>query len=850
MISSLLSDIRYALRQMRRGPVLTITAILTLGLGIGATTAVFSLIYAAMLKSLPVKDPGSLYQIGTGRICCYSANPEGEWGIFSYDFYQRLRREAAPEFDQVAAFQAKPDVVSIRHGSHQAQAQALICSYVSGNYFQTLGVRPFLGRLFTFDDDTRNAPPAIVLSYSSWLRDFSSDPSIIGTTITMENMPFTVVGVTPPGFYGETLTSTPPSLWVTLRAEYLTDGNGSYNLVPSSAWLRIIGRLHPGASPAVASIRLTAMLRHWLVTDAAMMPDNRAELLRELPHQNLSIGSAAAGIGVMRDTYASSLGILLGICALVLLIACANVANLLLARGLSRRPQTAIRSALGASRKRLVRQALTESLLLGTMGGIAGVLIAFGAARLLVLLTFRQVGAIHVGLSWPMLAACFTLALSSGVLFGTVPAWLLSRTNPIEAVRGFQRTTTDGSARLRQSLVVLQTAISIALLTGASLLTRSLLRIEHQDFGFATQNRINVIMEPPLAVYTVDHLNVLYRQLEQRLRALPGMQGASVALYSPFSGAFLATIVKPGQGMPRTDGSQSAMWDRVSPGYFATIGQPLVEGRDFTDADNKTTRGVAVVNQAFVLRFFPGENPIGRLFGFAAPENSTSFQIVGVVKDAKYIDPDRPAGPMVFAPLTQGIAYTQPILQDDEKWSHFIASAQVWTAASDLGAIEPRIREAFREVDPNFAITRIQSMQQQVDVNFDQQRLLARLSGLFGVLALLLASIGLYGVMAYSVTRRINEIGIRMAIGANRMHIAALILRSAFAQVLLGLGIGIPVALVVGRLLHSRLYELDIVDPLSLLLPTLALLLCAFIASALPARHAASIEPLEALRNE
>jgi predicted permease len=850
MTSSVVSDLRYALRQMRRGPVLTITAILTLGLGIGATTAVFSLIYAAMLKSLPVDDPASLYRIGTGKICCYSGNPQGEWGIFSYDFYQRLRRAAAPEFDQVAAFQAKPDVVSVRHGSHQAQAQALICSYVSGNYFQTLGVRPYLGRLFTFDDDTRNAAPAIVLSYSSWLRDFSSDPSIIGSTITMENMPFNVIGVTPPGFYGETLTSTPPSLWVTLRAEYLTDGNGSYNLVPSSAWLRIIGRLHPGASPAVASVRLTAMLRHWLVTDAAMMPDNRAELLRELPQQNLSIGSAASGVGMMRETYASSLGILLGICALVLLIACANVANLLLARGLSRRPQIAICSALGASRKRLVRQALTESLLLGAMGGVAGVVIAFGAARLLVLITFRQAGAIHVGLSWPMLAACFALALSSGVLFGTVPAWLLSRTNPIEAVRGFQRATTDGSARLRQSLVVLQTAISIALLAGASLLTRSLLKIEHQDFGFATQNRISVIMEPPLAAYTVDHLNVLYRQLEQRLRMLPGVQGASVALYSPFSGAFLTTIVKPGQGMPRTDGSQSAMWDRVSPGYFRTIGQRLVDGRDFTDADNQTTRGVAVVNQAFVRRFFPGEDPIGRLFGFAAPENSSSFQIVGVVKDAKYIDPDRPAGPMVFAPLTQSIAYTQPILQDDEKWSHFIASAQVWTTASDLGAIEPRIREAFREVDPNFAITRIQSMQQQVDVNFDQQRLLARLSGLFGILALLLASIGLYGVMAYSVTRRTNEIGVRMAIGANRMHIAALILRSAFAQVLLGLAIGVPVALVVGRLLHSRLYELDIIDPFSLLLPTLALLLCAFIASALPARHAASIEPLEALRNE
>jgi predicted permease len=292
------------------------------------------------------------------------------------------------------------------------------------------------------------------------------------------------------------------------------------------------------------------------------------------------------------------------------------------------------------------------------------------------------------------------------------------------------------------------------------------------------------------------------------------------------------------------------MWDRISPGYFATMGQHLVAGRDFTDADNQTTRGVAMVNQAFVRRFFPGEDPMGKLFGFAAPENSASFQIVGVVRDAKYLDPDRPAMPMVFAPLAQSIVYKQQIQQDDEKWSHFIASAQVWTTASDLGAIEPRIREAFREVDPNFAITRIQTMQEQVDVNFDQQRLLARLSGLFGVLALLLASIGLYGVMAYSVTQRTNEIGIRMAIGANRMHIATLILRSAFAQILLGLALGIPIAMVVGHLLRSRLYELDAIDPLSLLLPTGVLLLCALVASALPARRAASIEPLEALRNE
>ena len=850
MFASLLSDLRYALRQMRRGPVLTITVMLTLGLGIGATTAIFSLIHAVMLKSLPVADPNSLYRIGTGKHCCYGSNPQGDWDIFSYNFYQRVRK-STPQFDQIAAFQAEPGIVSVRYGSHAAQAQALIGDYVSGNYFETLGIRPFAGRLLGPADDTRNAPAVAVLSYHTWQQNFAGDPSIVGATVVIENIPFTIVGITPPGFYGETISSTPTSIWVTLRAEWLTDGDASYNDVPSSAWLRMIGRLHPGASPVAASAQLTATLRHWLVSDAAMMPENMPELMRELPRQKIDIASAASGVGGMRDVYGSDLRILLGICTMVLLIACANVANLLLARGMSRRPQVAVMSALGASRRRLVRQALTESILLALLGGVAGVCIAWAGARLLITLVFGHSNAIpmHVGLSLPMLGFCLTLALLSGILFGSLPALLLSRANPIETVRGVNRTTRDGTTYLRKALVVLQTALSIGLLAGASLLTRSLLNIEHQDFGFATENRINVLIEPPLAAYSIDHLNVLYHQLRQGLAALPGVRSASVALDSPLTGHFRNTVVKPGEGMPRVDGSQTVMWDRISPEYFRTVGQPLLQGRNFTEGDNDTTRGVAIVNQAFVRRFYPGDDPLGKLFGFATPANSTSFQIVGVVRDAKYQDPDQPVMPMVFAPLTQHVTYTDPNMRDDEKWSHFITGAQLWIAA-DPAQMEPRIREVFRQVDPNFAIISIQTMQQQVAVNFDQQRLLARLSGLFGVLALLLASIGLYGVTAYNVARRTSEIGIRMAIGANRWHIALLILRGAFAQILLGLGLGLPIAVLVGRLLSSRLYQVGALDPVSLVVPAAALFLCALVASAVPARRAASIEPLEALRTE
>ncbi|MGB6931247.1 MAG: ABC transporter permease, partial [Acidobacteriaceae bacterium] len=359
MVSSTISDLHYALRQMRLAPVLTITVVLTLGLGIGATTAIFSLIHAVMLQSLPVPEPEGLFRIGTGKTCCYSTTPQGEWGIFSYDFYQRLRR-STPQFDQIAAFQAEPNILSVRYGNDTSQARALLGEYVSGNYFQTLGVNPFAGRMFTFADDVKGAMPVAVMSYQTWQQHYGGDPSVVGATFAIEGFSFTIVGIAPPGFYGETLKSTPPALWIPLQTEYLTDANASYNLVPSSAWLRLIGRVHPGAPLAAVSSQLTAFLQHWLMADAAMMPDNLSELKRELPQQRIEIASAATGIGAMRDTYGNSLGILFAICTLVLLIACANVANLLLARGMSRRGQIAIMSALGATRQRLFCQALTE----------------------------------------------------------------------------------------------------------------------------------------------------------------------------------------------------------------------------------------------------------------------------------------------------------------------------------------------------------------------------------------------------------------------------------------------------------------------------------------------------------
>jgi predicted permease len=850
MNSSVVADLRYSLRHIRLAPLFTITVVLILGLGIGATTAIFSLIYTVMLKSLPVPDPGSLYRIGTGKTCCYSNDLQGEWGIFSYDFYQRLRR-STPQFEQVAAFQAEPHILSVRYGSHQGQAQALLGEYVSGNYFQTLGVQPFAGRLFTFEDDQRNSEPVAVMSYRTWQDHFGGDLSVVNADFTFESFKFKVVGITPPSFYGETMSNIPPSLWIPLQTEFLTDAEASYNLVHSSAWLRVIGRLRPGAQLAGVSLELTSLLRHWLVSDADMMPNRRVELEQQLPQQRIEIARCATGIGALGDEYGRSLKTLLAVCAMVLLIACANVVNLLLARGMTRRAQVSIQSALGASGARLIRQALTESLILALLGGVVGVFLAVAGIHLVVLLAFGQANGIgmHVGLSWPMLGFCAALTLLSAVCFGTVPAWLMARTNPIEAMRAAGRAIADSQPHLRNMLVVLQVAASASLLAGASLLTRSLLNIEQQDFGFTAQDRIVLRMEEPLAAYSHEHLNVLYRELQDGLERLPGVRSASLALYSPFTAHWDQLVVNPGEGMPSTDGSRKVLWDRVSPRYFATIGQQLLEGREFTEADNARSRQVAIVNQSFVRRYFPGDDPLGKVFGFSSPANSKDFEIVGVVRDAKYANPEEAPQPMVFAPLAQHSDYTEASARDNEKWSHFITGAQLWIDGNP-GRLDHQIRDVFRDVDPNFAIVNIQPLQQQIDVSFDERRLLVRLSGLFGVLSLILASLGLYGITAYNVARRIPEIGVRMAIGANRPQIALFVLQAAFAQTLFGLVMGLPVALMIGWSLKSRLYQVGAIDPVSLLLPAAALLLCAGAASFLPAIRAASIQPIEALRAE
>ncbi|WP_263356247.1 ABC transporter permease [Acidicapsa ligni] len=843
-----LQDIRYALRQLSLAPVFTVTVMLTLGLGIGATTAIFSLVHAVMLRSLPVVDPSHLYRIGSGNDCCSTGALQGNWQVFSYSLYKQIEA-AAPQFDNVAAFQGNAGVLSVRDSTSISQARPLLGEYVSGNYFQTFGLQAFAGRLITKADDQQNATPVAVLSYRSWQQNYNSSPSVIGATFNIETHPFTIIGIAPPGFFGETLSSTPTEIWVPLQTEFLTDGKDAFNLIPSQAWLHLIGHLRPGASIGGVSDALTATLQHWLITDADLPPQNRPRSAEQLTRQTIQITPGGSGIGTMRDAYQDSLRLLFALCLAVLLIACANIANLLLVRGIARRGQIALQLALGASRLRILRQALTESSVLALLGGIAGIGLSWLGAKLVIAVAFRHSTSVPIDVrpSLPVLGFCLGLSLLTGLLFGTVPAWLSSATDPIQSLRGANRATHKSAALPQKLLIVFQSALSVVLIAVASMLTHSILNLQNQDLGFATANRLSIQMEPPLADYTLDQLSLRYRDLRARLAQLPGVHNASLALDGPVIGGWQEAVVKPGEGMPRLDGSENTMWNRVSPGYFETIGLPILQGRGILDSDRADTRGVVVVNQAFVKKFLSGQPPIGKYFGFHLPAYSNAFEIVGVVADAKSGDLSKPPPPMAFGALAQHIIYTEEILQADDKWDHFINEAQLYYSG-DLGTLEPRIREAFRLVDPNFAIIDIQPVQQLVDTQFDQQRAVAQLSGLFGILALVLASIGLYGVTAYTVARRTSEIGIRMAVGANRTNIAALIFRGAFTQVTIGLILGIPLAILFGKLLANRLYQVSILDPTALLIAIGTLILGATVASMIPARRAASTNLIQTLR--
>jgi predicted permease len=844
-------NFRYALRQFRLSPVFTATAVLTLALGIGGTTAIFTLIHAVMLRSLPVSDPGRLYRVGEGDDCCVEGGPQDRWGMFSFPLYERLKIET-PEFEEVTAFQAGRWRLSVRRQGVESTSRPLRSEYVTGTYFSTLGLRAFGGRLFTPDDDQPGASPVAVLSHRVWQTAYASDPSVVGATFVVEGHPLTVIGVAPAGFFGETLESDPPDIWVPLQQEPLIDAEGSLLRQPVSAWLRMIGRLRPGASIDGMAPRLTGVLRQWMQNDSGYPSNWMADVIRMLPKQVVGVVPAGAGVGVMKEEYGRSLQILLSVCGLVLLIACSNVANLLLARGAARRGQTALRLAVGATPRQIVTQALTESVLLAVGGGIVGLLVATAAARLLLALAFHSSHFLPISTApSPMvLAFAFSLALVTGIIFGAAPAWLATRTDPAEALRGSGRSTRDRSSFARKALLVVQATLSVVLVAGATMLARSLNKLEHQDFGYQVQDRVEVNMNNPPATYTQPQLASLYRQLEERLNRLPGVQGSGLALYNPLTDNWGELIMVAGHPPAKLNEEAGASWDRVSANYLQNLGMPVLRGRAFTSADNETTAPVAIVNEAFVKRFFKSdENPLDQHFGLDVAEYAGTYRIIGVVRDAKFAGwgLSRPARPMFFVPLAQNVAYPDQLMKKIELRSHFISGMMLVTNVSP-GALEAVLTRMLADLDPNLTINSIRTMQQQVELTFDQERAVASLAGLFGIVALVLAAIGLYGVTAYSVAQRTNEIGIRMALGADRARVIQLVLRGAFKRVLIGLILGLPLAVGAGRLISAQLYGVSSWDPFALAVAAGSLATCSFLAAIIPANRAASISPVNALR--
>jgi putative ABC transport system permease protein len=854
-----MTDLQEALRRLRKAPGFTATAVITLALGIGATTAIFTLIHQVMLKSLPVAKPEELWRIGDKVRCCnwggYTQGSDGNFSLFSYEAYKNFR-ENTPEFVELAALQAGNAPLGVRRTGSQGPVDTRNGQYISGNFFRTLGVNPWIGRLMGDADDQPGAPPVAVMSYHIWSEKYGSDPSVVGASYQINGHLFTVIGVAPPGFYGAKLAGWGmPDLWLPTNTEPLLGGEAQRLKRPNSNWLDIIGRLRPGVNPKTLEAKLRVELQSWLASHEPDMEPGEKQTWRQ---QTLNLIPGGAGVADMREQYEDGLKLLLIAAGCVLLVACGNLANLMLARGLKERSQTSLRVALGASRGRLVRKALVESTLLAVIGGLVGIGVAYGGSKLILYLAFHSDGGptnyipVDASPSWPVLL--FTLAVSAltGILFGVAPAWMTSRVDPIEALRGANRSVRGGGSIAQKSLVIAQAAMSLVLLSAAALLGQSLRNLEGQNFGFETKDRYLISINPTLGDYKPEQMEQLYRRIDERLMQVPGVRMAAPALYAPMSGDSWNQGVRiAGRPEPGPKDDNGAGWARVMPGFFETLGAKIVQGRSIEEQDSAKTRPIAVVNEAFVRRYFKDQNPIGHHFGIGRIQYANTFEIVGVVRDIRYMtggykDPIRP---MFWLPETQNVIYDDPQINTFELYSHFLYNIVLWAPGNPPG-VEIEARKAIAGVDPNLVVYNVDPYSKVLSGAFRQQNMIAALTMLFGALGLVLVAVGLYGVMAYTVEQRTHEIGVRMALGADRAKVVRMVLRGAFSQIGIGLGLGIPLAIGAGWLMTHQLYGVSPWDPRMLSVATFLLCVAALLASWIPAARAASVDPMVALRTE
>jgi len=836
-MENLIKDVRYGLRGLWKRKGFAAIAVLTLALGIGANTAIFTLVNAVMLKSLPVEKPEELvlFSDATGEGTSVEDTPRtGKWTLFSYASYEYFRNHNQ-SFQDIAALRSGSSRLSVRRPEAAAAARGA-GQLVSGNYFSVLGVRAMRGRVLTNEDDKSGAAPAAVISHRYWEQELNSDPSVVGKNFNINGTNFTVVGVTPKEFFGERVRR-PPDFWLPLSFQPQIELRESSLTNDQVYFLTVMGRLKPGATVEQAQATTNLALRQFLTEQAgSKLTDDRR---KGIENTYATLVEGAGGISGLRRNYSKPLQMLMAIVGMVLLIACANVGSLLLSRAASRKAEISLRMALGATRWRIVRQLITESMMLAMIGGVCGVLLAQWAVTVLVGLVARD-APLNTRPDAGVLLFTAGVSIVAGLLFGLIPAVQASRTNLSSAMKEKNRLR-SGFLRLSPSslMVVMQVGLSMVLLTGAGLFARSLLKLQTEDLGFNRNNVLLLGIDPRLAGYKTTELATLYQQVVERLSSLPQVQTVSIATYSPLSGTRRSSSVQVNGYTPQPGENLDTQDILVAPKYAETLGMPLLRGRDINERDTPTSTQIAVINSAFAERFFKDQNPIGRTFSFDDDtDNGAAVQIVGVVGDIKRDDVRDKPDPTVYRPILQ--------VQDEGAYS---ATIHIRTQG-DPTPLTPQVRQMLTQIDDKLPVFGVTTLSDQMHENLNQERLIAQLVSFFGALALILASIGLYGVMAQGVARRTSEIGIRMALGARGGNITWMILRETLYLVLAGLILGIPAALLGARLISTQLFGLSPTDPLTLAGAAILLSVVAMLAGYLPARRASRVNPLSALRYE
>jgi predicted permease len=823
-LEELFQDLQYGFRMLRRSPGFTATAVLSLALGIGANTAIFTVIDTVLLRMLPVKDPGELVQI-------MSVSPKDRRpnAAFSYPAFERLRDRQLVR-GMFASAGLRLNVTA------DGQAELARGQLVSGSFFTVLGVQPVIGRTFTADDDrVPGGHPVAVISHGYWKRRFALDPAVVGKGIALNAKPFAIIGVTPPDFFGIQVGDA-TDFWVPMMMQGEFDVPALNN--PGYWWLEVVARLDPAVPREQSQAGLNLAYRHAL----AEMRDGDPTRARERPEdqRRIELDPAGRGLGTIRRQVSTPLMVVMAVVGLVLLIACANVAGLQLARSVSRRKEIGVRIALGAGRLRLVRQLMTESVLLGLIGGVLGLALAYWGTRVLASLLMSE-GlplVIRFESSTRILAFTSLVSLLTGLLFGLSPALQATKVDVNTTIKD-QTHTLAGMSRLRlgKALVVLQVAVSLILIVGAGLLIRTLQNLKGVDVGFHRDNVLVLTVSPALAGYQNSQFAELYRRLLERIDAIPGVRVASIARFSLLTRGLWRTNLMVQGNAPGRDENIATGANLVGPKFFQMMGVPMLMGREFGPEDNEKSAKVAVVSEALARKYFGSANPVGRRIGITRTQTPASLEIVGVVKDTKYNSVREETPPMVYVPYLQS-----PMPLGDLKLHA--------RTVGDPTALVSAVRREIQAVDRNLAVFDIRTLEQQVDQSLFAERLFVKLSSSFGFLALLLASIGLYGVMSYTVTRRTGEIGVRMALGAGRGSVLRLLLWDTLVLVLVGAALGVPAALAAGRVISSQMYGLTPGDPATISAATVVMAAVALLAGYLPARRASRVDPLMALRHD